>query len=104
MQLLDQSLPFKIICDVSNYTIEVVLGQKRDNQPYASHTLDEAQINYDTTEKELLVVPFTLDKIQSYLVSYKVIMFIDHTMLKYLLNKKRCQVKTNLIDCILTKV
>ncbi|RVW83934.1 Gag-Pol polyprotein [Vitis vinifera] len=43
-----------------------VLGQREDGKPYviyyASKTLNEAQRNYTTTEKELLVVVFALDK------------------------------------------
>lgn len=35
---------------------------------YASKTLDVAQTNYATTEKELLAVVFTIDKFCSYLV------------------------------------
>ena len=44
--------------------------------------------NYATTEKELLVVVFTMDKFRSYLVGAKVIVYTDHAALKYLLTKK----------------
>ena len=47
-----------------------------------------AQLNYATTEKELLVVVFAIDKFRSYLVGAKVIVFTDHAALKYLLTKK----------------
>jgi hypothetical protein len=50
--------------------------------------LSEAQLNYATTEKELLVVVFAIDKFRSYLVGAKVIVFTDHAALKYLLTKK----------------
>ena len=45
-------------------------------------------MNYATTEKELLVVVFTMDKLISYLVGAKVIVYTDHAALKYLLTKK----------------
>jgi len=45
-------------------------------------------LNYATTEKELLVVVFAIDKFRSYLVGAKVIVFTDHAALKYLLTKK----------------
>jgi len=47
-----------------------------------------AQLNYATTEKELLVVVFVIDKFRSYLVGAKIIIYIDHAALKYLLTKK----------------
>jgi hypothetical protein len=61
--------PFEIMCDASDYVIRVVLGQRIDKLPhviyYASQTLNDAQLNYSTTEKELLVVVFALDKFRS---------------------------------------
>ncbi|XP_043805302.1 uncharacterized protein LOC122721514 [Manihot esculenta] len=54
----DWTLPFEIMCDASNFAIGAVLGQRIGNSPhvihYASRTLDAAQCNYSTTEKELL--------------------------------------------------
>ena len=51
-------LPFEVMCDASDLAIEAVLGQREDGKPhvvyYASKTLNEAQRNYTTTEKELL--------------------------------------------------
>ena len=60
LQSPNWDLPFEIMCDASNYAVGVVLGQCLDKKPtaicYASKTLVEAQINYTTTEKELLAV------------------------------------------------
>jgi len=55
---------------------------------YASKTMIEAQLNYATTEKELLAVVFAIDKFRSYLVGAKIIVYSDHVGLKYLLTKK----------------
>ena len=53
-------LPFKVMCDASDFAIGAVLRQREDGKPYviyyASKTLNEVQRNYTTTEKELLVV------------------------------------------------
>ncbi|RVW18308.1 Uncharacterized protein K02A2.6 [Vitis vinifera] len=50
----------KFIWDESDFAMGAVLGQREDGKPYviyyASKTLNEAQRNYTTTEKELLAV------------------------------------------------
>ncbi|CAL8135388.1 unnamed protein product [Prunus armeniaca] len=88
----DWSLPFEIMCDASDFAIGAVLGQKKNKLPhvihYASRTLNDAQLNYSTTEKELLAVVFALEKFRSYLVGSKVIVYSDHAALRYLLTKK----------------
>ncbi|RVW58821.1 putative mitochondrial protein [Vitis vinifera] len=66
---------------------------------YASKTLNEAQRNYTTTEKELLAVVFALDKFRAYLVGSFIIVFTDHSALKYLLTKQ--DAKARLIRWIL---
>jgi len=77
MQPPNWSQPFEIMCDASDYAIGAVLGQRKDKKLhaiyYASRTLDEAQINYATTEKELLAIVFAIDKFCSYLVGSKII-------------------------------
>jgi hypothetical protein len=50
--------------------------------------LSGLQLNYATTEKELLAVVFAIDKFKSYLVVAKVIIYTGHAALKYLLIKK----------------
>jgi len=80
------------MCDASDFAVGAVLGQRKDKKLhviyYASRTLDDAQRNYATTEKELLVVVFAFEKFKSYLVGSKVIVHTDHVALKYLMQKK----------------
>ena len=45
-------------------------------------------MNYATTEKELLAVVFAFDKFKAYLIDSKVIVWIDHSAIKYLVEKK----------------
>ncbi|KAL9339086.1 hypothetical protein Peur_068101 [Populus x canadensis] len=103
MQAPDWSLPFELMCDASDFAVGAVLGQRKDKKPhviyYASKTLNDAQLNYTTTEKELLAVVFALDKFRSYLVGSLVIVFTDHAALKYLLTKQ--DAKPRLIRWIL---
>ena len=62
-------------------------------------TLNEAQHNYSTTEKELLAVVFSLEKFRSYLLGTKVIVYTDHAALHHLMTKK--EAKPRLIRWIL---
>ncbi|XP_062086178.1 uncharacterized protein LOC133792288 [Humulus lupulus] len=91
------------MCDASDYAVGAVLGKRVDKLPhviyYASRTLNDAQLNYSTTEKELLAVIFALEKFRSYLIGTKVIIYTDHAALKYLLAKK--EAKPRLIRWIL---
>ena len=90
-------LPFEVMCDVSDMAIGSVLGQREGGKPYvvyyASKTLNEAQRNYTTTEKELLVVVYALDKFRAYLVRSDIIGFMDHSALKYLLTKQNAKAR-----------
>jgi len=99
----DWSLPFEIMCDASDYVVGVVMGQTKYKKhhaiAYASKTLTGAQLNYATTEKELLAVVFAIDKFRSYLVGPKIIVYTDRPTLKYLLIKK--DAKNRLIRWIL---
>ncbi|GJT56205.1 reverse transcriptase domain-containing protein [Tanacetum coccineum] len=71
----DWNLPFKLMCDASDFAIGAVLGQRKMKhfQPihYASKTMTEAQIHYTTTEKEMLAVVYAFEKFWSYLVLSK---------------------------------
>ncbi|XP_021722788.1 uncharacterized protein LOC110690271 [Chenopodium quinoa] len=103
IQAPDWSLPFEIMCDASDYAVGAVLGQKVGRAShviyYASMTLNSAQRNYTTTEKELLAVVFALEKFRSYLLGTKVIVFTDHAALRHLMMKK--EAKPRLIRWIL---
>ena len=78
----------EVMCDSSDYAIGVVLGQREDGKPYviyyASKSLNDAQRNYTTTEKELLAVVYALDKFRAYLIGPSIVVFTDHSTLKYL--------------------
>ncbi|XP_050878759.1 uncharacterized protein LOC127082568 [Lathyrus oleraceus] len=76
---------------LNNYAVGAVLGQRRDTNfhaiHYASKVLNEAQVNYATTEKELLAIMYALEKFRAYLIGSKVVVYTDHSAIKYLLTK-----------------
>ncbi|KAG9458839.1 hypothetical protein H6P81_003347 [Aristolochia fimbriata] len=88
----DWNLPFKLMCDASDFALGAALGQRKEKVfhtiSYASHTLTGPQLNYTTTEKELMAVVFAFEKFRSYLIGSKVIVWTDHAALRYLFAKK----------------
>nr|GEZ57984.1 reverse transcriptase domain-containing protein [Tanacetum cinerariifolium] len=84
--------PFELMCDASDYAVGAVLGQriKKHFRPiyYASKTLNQAEANYTTTEKEMLAVVYAFEKLRSCLIMNKSIIYTDHSALKYLFAKK----------------
>lgn len=98
----DWSLPFEIMCDASDIIIGAILGQQREKLLhviyYASHVLNLAQMNYATTEKELLVVVYAFDKFRQYLLGSKVVIYTDHAALKYLFAKQDPKPEASQVD------
>nr|GEZ51806.1 reverse transcriptase domain-containing protein [Tanacetum cinerariifolium] len=80
------------MCDASDYAVGAVLGQRIEKHfrpiHYASKTMNQAEANYTTTEKEMLVVVYAFKKFRSYLIMNKSIVYTDHSTLKYLFAKK----------------
>nr|GFB19948.1 reverse transcriptase domain-containing protein [Tanacetum cinerariifolium] len=54
--------PFELMCDANDYAIGAVLGQRIEKHfrpiHYASKTMNQAEANYTTTEKEMLAYLF----------------------------------------------
>nr|GEW73518.1 reverse transcriptase domain-containing protein [Tanacetum cinerariifolium] len=84
--------PFELMCDASDYAVGAVLGQRVEKyfRPihYTSKTMNQAETNYTTTEKEMLAVVYAFEKFRSYLIMNKSIVYTDHSALKYLFAKK----------------
>ncbi|GKE94620.1 reverse transcriptase domain-containing protein [Tanacetum coccineum] len=82
-------LPFELVCDASDFA---VLGQRHEKHfrhiHYASKTMNEAELHYTMTEKEMLAVVYAFEKFWSCLILNKSIVYTDHSALKYLFAKK----------------
>nr|GEW18958.1 reverse transcriptase domain-containing protein [Tanacetum cinerariifolium] len=90
-------LPFELMCDANDFAIGAVLGKRKTKhfQPihYASKTMTDAQAHYTMTEKELLAVVYAFEKLWPYLILSKSIVYMDHSALKYLFNKKDAKLR-----------
>ena len=100
----DWNKEFEIICDASDYAMGAVLGQKVDEVfraiYYSSKTFNEAQENYSTSEKDMLVMVFACEKFRPYILGSHVIIHTDHAAIKYLMAKK--EAKPRLISWVLS--
>jgi hypothetical protein len=76
----DWTLDFELMCDASDYAVGAVLGQRKNKIfhaiHYASKVLNDAQVNYATTEKVLLAIVYALEKFRSY---YKCLILKSNT-------------------------
>ena len=88
----DWNKEYEIMCDANDYAIGTMLGQRADKTfktiYYASKTFNEAQENYSTTEKEILVMVFACEKFRLYILGSYVVLNTDHAVIKYLMAKK----------------
>ena len=84
----DFKKPFELTTDASNYAIGAILSQ--DNHPicYASRTLNPAEVNYSTIEKELLAIVWSCKYFRPYLFGHKFTILTDHKPLQWLFSLK----------------
>ena len=84
-------LPFQISSDASDTTIGAVLAQEEDKKTYViyyiSKNLSPAELNYTVTEKEFLAVIYAVNKFRHYITGYPVVLYTNHSAIKYLANK-----------------
>nr|XP_009801308.1 PREDICTED: uncharacterized protein LOC104247061 [Nicotiana sylvestris] len=67
--------------------------------------MNNAQVNYTVTEKELFAIVFAIEKCCPYLMGAKVIVHTDHAALHYLMSKKDYKARLMIwIDLQLTLV
>ena len=88
----ERNKEFEIMCDVSDYAMGAVLGQRTEKIfkaiYYSSKTFNEAQENYSTIENEMLAMVFACEKFRPYILGSHVIIHTDHAAIRYLMAKK----------------
>lgn len=103
----DFELPFILTTDASNYAVGAVLSQVQDKveRPiaFASRTLNKAETNYSTIEKEALAIIWAIRKYKPYLYGNKFQLFTDHKPLTFIKtstkNNRILQWRLELADC-----
>lgn len=91
LQFPDFSKEFFLNTDASDYAIGSVLSQE-DNEgnrkpiAFASRTLNKAEINYATIEKELLSIVWSTKHFRPYLYGRRFTILSDHKPLQWLFN------------------
>ena len=82
----DWNKEFEIMCDVSDYAMGAVLGQRTEKMfkaiYYASKTFNKAQDNYSANEKEMLAMMFSCEKFRPYILGSHVIIHNDHAAIR----------------------
>jgi hypothetical protein len=92
LNFLDWTNEFHVHVDASSISLGVILAQPGEGDIdhriyFASRKLYESEKNYNTIEREGLAMVYALQKFIHYLLGQHFKMFIDHSYLKYLVNK-----------------
>ena len=81
-------LPYDLHCDASDVGLGACVVQLGRPIAFASRTLNSAETNYTTTEKECLAIVWALKQFHPYLYGSKFTIYTDHAALKSILSTR----------------
>jgi transposase InsO family protein len=89
LAVADPNKPYILHTDASDHAMGAILMQDDENgEPhpiaYASKTFNDAQRNYDTTEREALAIIWALQHFNTYCEGHKYTLLTDHAALSYI--------------------
>ena len=79
----DFNKPFEIHTDASKVQLGAVISQNNKPIAFYSRKLNPAQVNYTTTERELLSIVETLKEFRNILLGQQIKVYTDHQNLTY---------------------
>jgi transposase InsO family protein len=89
LAVADPNKPYVLHTDASDHAMGAILMQEDENgeaRPiaYASKTFNDAQRNYDTTEREALAIVWALQHFNTYCEGHKYTLLTDHAALSFI--------------------
>jgi hypothetical protein len=79
----DESLPYEVVTDDSDLGLGGVLLQEGHPVAFESLKLNDAELNYQTAEKEMLAVVHALRVWRCYLEGHEFTVYTDHVSNTY---------------------
>jgi len=79
------------LIDASDMAIGAIIGQEEDKKSYVIYYINKnispADLKYAVDKKDFLVVVSAINKFKHYITGYLVVLYTDHSAIKYLANK-----------------